>query len=65
MQQVDNGLLNDEQQRYLQTVTTNFKNSLAGKIDMISINKQPNIDELLDGMKPYGIPGSIIIIDNL
>lgn len=65
MQQIDNGLLSDEEQKYLQKVTTNFKDSLRGKIDMISINKQPNIEELLEAMKPYASQGSIIIIDNL
>ena len=65
MHQVDNGLLSADEQKFLQKVTNNFKDSLSGKIDMISIKRQPTIAELLDAMKPYASQGSIIIIDNL
>ena len=65
MHQVDNGLLSADEQQFLQKVTNNFKDSLSGKIDMISIKRQPTIAELLEAMKPYASQGSIIIIDNL
>lgn len=65
MQQVDNWALTEPQKAYLQTVTNNFKNSIRDKIDMISITKQPTIEELLARMKDYAGQWHIIIIDNL
>lgn len=64
-QQVDNWQLSLLEQERLQLATNNFKNSLNGKVDMISINQQPTVEELMDYMQKYAGQGNIIIIDNL
>lgn len=64
-QQVDNWQLSILEQERLQRATDNFKNSLKDKVDMISINQQPTVEELMDYMQRYAGQGNIIIIDNL
>ena len=64
-QQVDNWLLSVNEQMRLQDTTNKFKRDIQWKIDMVSINRQPTIDELLDYMNTKVKTWEIVIIDNL
>lgn len=64
-QQVDNWSLSMNEQIKLQDITNKFKRDIQWKIDMVSINRQPTIDELLDYMNKKVKSWEIVIIDNL